>query len=548
MHKPARRTIPADEIPGLPALARDYLTRPEKTAGFYNGDFRDPRAFAEQAERVRARRLPRERLASVLAAQNHLYGCGPATLANIDRLAADGSCAVVTGQQVGLFSGPLYTVYKAMTAVKLAARLNDRDRSDGRFVPVFWLASEDSDLDEIDHIALLDTDGHLAEVRCRPGTPAEAGLPAWKVMLDGGVTNGLERLGEMMPGSEFKPGVLARLREDYLPGRSFAEAFGRWMTRLLGVHGLVFVDASHPELKALGRDVFGREIADDSPSTRAALETSRRLALAGYEPQVRLHEGILNLFFAPRDRRTIQEAAGGFRIRDMEGEVGRDALLGQAKESPELFAPNVLLRPVYQDALLPTAAYVAGPGEIAYFGQMKGVYENFDLPMPVIFPRKSVTLLEDHIGRILGEFGLELGEVWSRGEGAGREALKDRLPQTLTEALGRAASDISRDLEGVGREIRGFEPGLENSLEAARGKIGRQLDFLEGKILQAARRKERLASGRMEKAVNHLYPRRRLQERVFNIVPYLVAYGPALLNTIHSELDIGDPGHQVITP
>jgi len=545
-HEPARRTIPTGEVPGLAPLVRDFLTRPEKVAAFYSGDFRDPQAFADQAERVTARRLPRERLASVLAAQNRLYGCGPATLANIDRLAADGSCAVVTGQQVGLFSGPLYTVYKALTAVKLAARL-DRDRA-APFVPVFWLASEDSDLDEIDHIALLDLENRLEEVRCRPDSAAAGELPAWKVRLDAGVGRGLERLGEMMRDSEFKPDVLAGLREDYAPGRSFAEAFGRWMTRLFGARGLVFIDPSHPDLKALGRDVFRREIAGDSPSTRQALETSRRLALANYEPHLRLHEGILNLFLAPEDRRTIQVSPDGFLVRGMEGEVGREALLRQVEESPDLFSANVLLRPIYQDALLPTVSYVAGPGEIGYFGQMKGVYESFGLPMPVIQPRKSVTLLEDHIGGILAEFRLEIGDIWSRGEGAGREALKDRLPRSLTEALGRAAGDLARDMDEVGREIRDFEPGLENSLEAARGKIGRQLDFLEEKILQAARKRERLASGRLEKAVNHLYPGRRLQERVFNIVPYLVGYGPAVLDTIYRDLDIGDPGHQVITP
>lgn len=533
------------ELPGLAPLVRDYFSRSPKVAGFYNGDFCDRRAFQDQAERVKSRNLPRESLAAVLTEQNRGYGCGLPTLANIQKLAGERACAIVTGQQVGLFSGPLYTIYKALTAIKLANDLSRDGR--GAFVPVFWLASEDHDLEEIDHIALLDKNNQLAEVRCRPDATT-AGMPATKILFDYQISNAIGRLEEMTHDSEFKPGIISDLREDYAPGRSFAEGFGRWMTRLFGPPGLVFIDGSHPDLKALGKDVFYQEIAQGSPSTRKALEASERLERENYGPQIRLHEGIFNLFFAKEERRAIQKENGDIRIKGAGRPVKAETLLEQTQKNPQFFSPNVLLRPIYQDMLLPTVAYIGGPGEIAYFAQMKGVYESFGLPMPVIYPRKSVTIVENHIGRILKEHDLRIQDIWGKAEGLGFELLRKGLPDSLTAGIRRAAADLDQDLESVRQEIASLEATLGNSLDLARGKIKRQLGFLEEKVLQAAKKKQGMVLERLDKAVSHIYPRRHLQERVFNIVPYLFKYGYALLDRLYDGLDIDDFEHQVLTP
>ncbi len=521
--------IPADQLPHLPLTAADYIGDFAKVRDFFNGDFRDPAAFEIQTERARARMLPRTELAAVLEEQNLGYGCGSRTLDRIRSLTRDRACAIVTGQQVGLFSGPLYTVYKALTAIKLADELNRR--GSGCFVPVFWLASDDHDREEIDHITLLDQMNRQEEIRCPTESPGFK-IPASHLPLPGEMGDCIRRLRDLTPDSEFKEEILGHLREAYAPGRSFADAFGRWMARLFRSSGLILIDPGHPRLKELGKDVFIREIAESSPSTREALATSRRLYQAGYETQIPLHEGILNLFRLDRER---------LPLHGSEGEV-----LTLARQNPSLFSPNVLLRPIYQDALLPTVAYVAGPGEIAYFAQMKGVYESFGLPMPVIYPRKSATIVEKKIDRVLRKYELSLTDLWRRGPGIIGDITKKEIPGSLDESMRHGRDQLDRDFESLKQKALAFEPALKDSLDQAKGKMSLQWTFLEKKIRQAARKRNETAIQQLNKAIEHLFPNQRLQERVFNIVPYLFKYGYGLMERLDQDLPIEEHGHQLI--
>ncbi len=535
--------IPVSLLPHIPPLARDYLSDYGKVGEFYNGDFRDPAAFERQAQSVLSRDIPRRDLAAILADQNRSYGCGPETLDQIDKLVRDRTGAVVTGQQVGLFSGPLYTIYKALTAIKLASRLSRR--GPGSSVPVFWLASDDHDLAEIDHVTLLDKDNRLEDIRC-PGPSEENRIPASNLLLPRDIEACLRRLEELTPATEFKSGILGGLSEAYAPGRSYVEAFARWMTRLFGRRGLIFIDAADPRLKEMGKHVFQREIGEGSPSTRQALETSEKLRRAGYAAQVPLHEGILNVFYTDGERRSIQGRDGAFEIRGQEPEVRPEDLLARAGKDPSRFSPNVLLRPIFQDALLPTVAYVGGPAEIAYFAQMKGLYQAFDLPMPVIYPRKSVSILERKIARVLEEYGLEIPGLWAAPEAIVARVAAQKVPEALDNALQRARADHEADFESLKAEVLAFEPALEDSLGLARGKIGRQWTFLEKKVRQAASRRDETARRQVRKAVDNLYPNGRLQERVFNIVPYLIKYGDDFLERLDQAVDIDEHNHQVL--
>ena len=535
-------TAPARH-PHLPALAADYLYDFGKVREFYDGDFRDPAAFERQTERVRSRRIAREDLAAILSEQNGSYGCGPKTLGAIERLVRDKACAVVTGQQVGLFSGPLYTIYKALTAIKIADALARRGL--GSFIPVFWLASDDHDLAEIDHIALMDKDSRLREVRC-PSPSAGSRVPVSNVLLPGDIGDCIERIKDLTLDTEFKADILGSLGEAYQPGLSYVEAFGRWMTRLFKSRGLVLIDAGDPRLKAMGRDIFYREIADGSPSTRRAVAASERLRQAGYEPQIPLHEGILNEFYVEGDRRAIQWKDGAFDIKGLDASSTREDLLELANDKPSLFSPNVLLRPLYQDAVLPTVAYVGGPSEIAYFGQLKGVYEAFGLPMPVIYPRKSLTIVEKKIDHILRKYHLSVPDLWSDAAGAIGGITKEEIPDSVGQALLLVRDHLERDFAGLKTEILAFDPGLTDSADLARGKMSQQLDFMQKKVQQAARRRNDVAVQQLRKAVDNLFPNRRLQERVFNIVPYLVKYGAPFIDDLDRAIDIDVADHQFL--
>lgn len=527
----------------LPALVEDYLDDFGKVREFYNGDFREPSAFERQTERVRSRQIARGDLAAILSEQNGRYGCGPETLGAIGRLVRDEACAVVTGQQVGLFSGPLYTIYKALTAIKLADSLNRRGL--GSFVPVFWLASDDHDLAEIDHIALIDKDNRLREIRC-PAPSRGSKVPVSNIALPPDIGACLEQLKDLTLDTEFKADILGSLSEAYQPGRSYVEAFGRWMTLLFKSRGLVLIDAGHPRLKEMGRDVFYREIADGSPSTRQAVAASERLRQAGYEPQIPLHEGILNQFYVERERRAIQWKDGAFDIKGLPAAVAKESLLELAKDKPSLFSPNVLLRPLYQDAILPTVAYVGGPSEIAYFGQLKGVYEAFGLPMPVIYPRTSVTIVERKIDHTLKKYHLSVPDLWRNAAGAMGDIAQDEIPEAVGQALRVARDHLERDYAGLKAEVLAFDPGLAGSVDLAEGKINQQLDFMQKKIEQAARKRSDVAIQQLRKAVDNLFPNQRLQERVFNIVPYLIKYGYGFIDQLDRAIDIDGTDHQLL--
>lgn len=535
--------IPTKLLPNLSLLVSDYIYDFGKIQEFYNGDFRDPAAFERQSRSVQSRPIPREDLAAILTEQNTNYGCGPETLGQIEKIVREQAGAVVTGQQVGLFSGPLYTIYKALTAVKLAEDLSRRGR--GSFVPVFWLASDDHDLAEIDHITLLDKDNRLDEVRCRMPS-VEGKIPASNLVLPQDILDCLRKLEDLTLDTEFKADVIGSLAEAYEPGCTYVEAFARWMTRLFKTSGLIFIDASDPRLKEMARDVFYREIGEDSPSTRRAIEASEMLRQAGYGAQIPLHEGILNIFYVDRERRTIQWKDGALSIKGAETSIRREELLARAKAKPSLFSPNVLLRPIYQDALLPTVAYVGGQAEVAYFAQMKGVYEAFGLSMPVIYPRKNVTIVEKTVYQILKKYGLEIPDLWTQPDGLIAEIAKKQVPDALEAALHRAYGGLEENFESLKAEVITFEPTLKGSLDLARSKVDQQWKFVEKKIRQAAAKRNETAGRQLRKAVDNLYPNQHLQERVFNIVPYLIKYGYAFLEKLDQTVDIGEHDHQVM--
>jgi bacillithiol biosynthesis cysteine-adding enzyme BshC len=448
-----------------------------------------------------------------------------------------------------------------MTTVRLAEALDGGrgggapGSGEGGFVPVFWMASDDHDLAEIDHVTILDRENHLKKIRV-PGSPPEwvrgGKLPVSKVTLPEGIRECTRRLADLTHDSEFKGEILSHLEEAYAPGRTPVEAFARWMTHLFGRWGLVLIDGAHPDLKRLGKSVFYREVADGSPSTREALRVSKRLESRGYGLQVQQREGILNLFLAERERRTLLVRGGRIYVKAPPGgsrgglEPGAqrergyspDELLSRIDEEPGAFSPNVLLRPIYQDALLPTVAYVAGPGEIAYYAQMKGIYESFGLPMPVIYPRKRLVLLEKKVDTILKKYDLKIEDFRGGLERQIDSLAGEKLPAGLAAALEAAASHIRGDFESLREETAEFDPTLVKSVEAARERIQSRVGLLEAKILRAAGTRSGIVSGQLQKAKNNLFPQDQPQERVFNITPYLFKYGPGLLTDLVGSLDM----------
>ncbi|MCH7755317.1 bacillithiol biosynthesis cysteine-adding enzyme BshC [candidate division KSB1 bacterium] len=530
-------------MPGVKPLVADYLTDFTKVSEFYNGDYRQPKDFLDRTDSVKSRKLPLGQLVPILKEQNQKFGCGVQTLEKIDLLLERRACAVVTGQQTGLFGGPLFTIYKALTAIKLAERLSRT--CEGCFVPVFWLASDDHDFLEVNHININDKSNQPLKITYN-GHSSDNKIPVSEIKLNDQVDSLLQKLDDETNPSEFKAEILNQLSAAYLPETIFSQAFGAWLTALFKTFGLILIDASDTRIKKLGATVFRKEIAEDSPSTQSAIAASTRLNEKNYHSQVQLKQSFLNLFYVERERNSIEIKDGSFSVKGTENSFTKDELLHKLETQPERFSPNVLLRPLYQDALLPTVAYVAGSAELAYYAQMKGIYDVFDIPMPVIYPRKSLTLLEGKIEKVLDNYDLKVPDFWNNVEALINEIAKAQLPESLEKRIRCASLCVNKNLQALEDTVIEFEPTLKNTVENVKGRILGQMDGLEKKILQAYKKRNEVIGQQIHKAQNSLYPNNNFQERQLNILPYLFKYGLGFIDQLYESLDISNFEHQVI--
>jgi bacillithiol biosynthesis cysteine-adding enzyme BshC len=535
--------ISTKSLPKLSSLVHDYFYDFDKVSEFFAGDFHDQTAYALQTEKVQSRNLPRKELVAILKEINLGYGCGAQTVENIEKLTENETCAIVTGQQVGLFSGPLYTIFKALTAVKLARSLNKK--GPGSYAPVFWMASDDHDFEEINHMTLLNKENQVVDIKCH-GHPPNLKTPVSNIMLSEEISECIQQLNDLTHDSDFKPEVLSQLSTAYQPGNLYTDAFARWMTGLFAPYGLIFMDGAHPDLKSLGKEVFYTEIDQISPSTQCALETSQKLEQKDYHIQIKLHQGILNLFLVEDIRQSIQFRDDDFSIKGKPQTYTKEELLKLVETDPYKFSPNVLLRPLYQDTVLPTVAYVGGLSEVAYFAQMKGIYERFHLPMPIIYPRKSLTLIEKNVDKALKAYNLNVQDMWQEADAKLNKIARENIPESLAKAFKSAASHLEKDLIDIKKEVSAFEPTLKKSVDLTTGKIHHYLHILEKKILSASKKQNTILTQRFQLLKNSLYPNQRLQERVFSIIPYLIKYGSPLTEKLYKAIDLNHHDHQLL--
>jgi bacillithiol biosynthesis cysteine-adding enzyme BshC len=265
-----------------------------------------------------------------------------------------------------------------------------------------------------------------------------------------------------------------------------------------------------------------------------------------YTPQVQQQEGKLNLFLAEHGRHQIHVVDDGFGVKDPERRFTRDQLVEMARTTPHAFSPNVLMRPLIQDTILPTVAYVGGPGEIGYLAQLRGAYEEFGIPMPIVYPRKGFTVVERHIESTLETLSLSIQDVWG-GLSAKRNALAaEEIPEPLQRALATAVGNLDRDLGAVCREATALDGSLGQSADGVHRKIQHQMKRLERKVVQAAKKNQDIVGRKLAKVENRLYPNRHLQERVFNVTPYLMKYGLSWVKELYRAVDLTHFDHQVV--
>lgn len=522
------------EFPGTSPLLRDYVHAFSRLAPFYPGNPREAAPYRTQAARLDSQAYARDEVGAILRAQAGRYGASVEILRQIEALGSPRTLAVVTGQQTGLFGGPLFTLYKALTAVRLAERLQAEL---GRpVVPIFWMASEDHDVAEADHVLFPDRGGEPVTIRHEAWGQPMGFMPA-NLRLGSAVADTLARARACLPESEFLPALWSALEEAYAPEATLGEAFARWMTHLCGRLGLILVDGGDPRLKPLATRIFQQELAEAPGSSRIILEASEALRRAGYPAQIEVRPDGVNCFLLREGRMPLVRDGANFRLRESGEAIPVPELERLVREAPERFSPNVALRPIVQDTLFPTLAYVAGPGELAYFGQIRNLYETFRVPMPLIVPRASFTLLEPRVTRLLERFRLGVPDFSQESEQLASRIFRSQLPPDLEVAIARARTGVDEIFREVGEIIATVDPTLRATVGQTAGHIKGHLEQLEKKAVQAVKRREAETRQQLHRIRQALMPGGKPQERIFSALPFLVKYGPSFVDSVRRHLD-----------
>ena len=518
-------------LPWIKPLAVDYAFEYARLADFFAGNPADSSAWRDAIARTQHHQRKRDAIADIVSAQQRKRSAPPEALSASASLRDPGTVAIVTGQQAGLFGGPLFTLLKALTALRLAARVTAEHHVPT--VAVFWIDAEDHDWEEVRGCGVLDAALNLIEIAL--GNPPGAGeQPVARVRLDESVARALATLSETLQPTEFTPPLLDSLHRTYRVGGGMADAFGSWLESVLGPRGLVVFDASDAAAKPLASHIFVRELDHGDDTSRLAAAAGAKLVARGYHAQVAPQEGHAALF-------QLDEMRSSIRAQDSRSIVER------ARTNPAEFSPNVLLRPIVQDTLFPTVCYVAGPNELAYLAQLRGVYAAFGVPMPLIQQRATATIVDASAMRFLARYEVPLESLRAQDERALNQLLQAQIPQSVDDSLAEGARAIAERMEKLATAITDVDPTLQGAVRSTAGRMQDDVRKLHDKIVQAIKRKDETLRRQYTHLQAQAFPGGQPQERAIGFVYFLNKYGPALIDRLSDNLQL-DPGHHwVIT-
>ena len=539
-------TLSFERIPHQSRLFLDYLRDPIALRQFYPSAVRFHHELPQRGSEVlAAHKVDRGKVCDALQDMNTRWGAGDETLKNIQLLRDPDCLAVVSGQQAGLFTGPLYTIYKAISAVKLAGCLSQRNT---KAVPVFWIAAEDHDFVEVARAEFIGRDCQLASVDVSTALHHE-GQPVGQVVLDESIVGVVDRLSELLPISEFTSEMKALLVNAWQPGRGYADAFACMMTSLLGRYGLIFLNPMDSRLKQLAAPLYAAA-AKRAPEIATAIEArSRELEAAGYHAQVMSSANSFPLFLHDREgarHAVLRLDNGRYKAKECTEEYSTDELAQLALEEPERFSPNVTLRAVVQDYLLPTIAYCGGAAEIAYFAQTSEAYRILGRPTTPILPRSSLTMIERHSGRVLERYGLRLADLFEGLDPLLARVVEEHLGADTAKLFTTSEQNVNQELDNLRQQLETIDPTLASALETGRRKINYQLEGLRTRFHRAQMARDEAAHRQLQRVFDQLYPNKDLQERHINITSLLARHGTYVIDWIYNAINLGSNEHQVV--
>ncbi len=534
--------LPFSQIPHTTRLFTDFLSYAPGVQPFY------PRSpflseWIKEPNLISYDQARRGQVADILERQNKSWEASEKTIENLNRF-RKGASVVVTGQQVGLFGGPMFAIYKALTAVKLAAEATEAGVD---AVPIFWLATYDHDLAEVNHVSIPRADGTLETIST--SSHSVAGAPVSAVQLGDEILPVVEQARILLGESEASD----QLRDSYRPGESMGTAFARLYSKLFADWGVILLDASDPQLHRVAAPIYRAAIERADELQAALIGRGRALESAGYHQQVKVTPSSVLVFTmqngvrSPIQRRT----AGGSEefVIGADGaaeKVSRTELLARLDARPEDFSPNVLLRPIVEDYLFPTVAYAGGAAETAYFGQAGAVYEKLLGRVTPIIPRFSATIVEPKMQRLLEKHGISVPDVFNGPEQLRREIATRNLPHDLQMAFDEARKSSDAHFATVKEKLEKLDRTLVDAAETSHSKMQHQLEKLQAQAARAEAQKGKLVTRHADQLSHALYPEKGLQERGIGAIYFVARYGRELLAQLYEAIHTDCHDHQIL--
>lgn len=534
------------ELPGQSNLFLDYLYEFENVSKFYPKNFRSKETLSYHFKNLVGRNQEiKSLIAEILVSNYSSEEKSDLTNKNLSLLNRANTIPIVTGQQLGILTGPLYTIYKIITSIKLAEQLNNRF-TEYNFIPVFWLEGDDHDFEEIRGITLLNEQNELTSFFYTDNLPEDENRGSvGNLKIKDSINDFFSKFETSLRNTEFKSDQIELLKDAYKSGKTFKEAFKQLIRFLFDKNGLLIFDPQQNSIKQLLKPIFKKEILDFRIHSEKLIEVSADLEEL-YHAQVKVRP--INLFMNYDGGRFLIEPNDDktFRLKNKRVKFTENEMLSFIENQPELFSPNVLLRPICQDYLLNSGSYIAGPGEIAYFAQAIPLYQFYEVESPIIYPRSSATLVEKNNVSILDKYKLDVRDFFFRNEEVVDKLIKNIAVITVDQLFSEAIKEEERIFNHLKNELLAIDKPISDLSEKYLLKVKSAIEEFKSKAFEAEKRKYENAVKQVNKVLIHLLPNGSLQEREFNYFYYSNKYGTEFINLLFNELTINNFEHQII--
>ncbi|HEY4663058.1 MAG TPA: bacillithiol biosynthesis cysteine-adding enzyme BshC [Candidatus Humimicrobiaceae bacterium] len=536
------------------SLFMDYIFDFKKISNFYGYDYRDiesykKRVFDLEADYDEKKRL---KICSILENYNKKIGCSQKTLENIDKLKSKKSTVVIGGQQPGFLTGPLFMIFKILTILKLSNFL--QRELEMPVIPCFWNASDDDSADQVDNLNIIN--GEISNIKLDlSGFDRKIRYSDINLTEDR-FKNVIERLEDILYPTGFKPGIIDFLKNslsDIMKNCSndgsrinITAFFSGLVTKLFSDHGLVIIDPADIDLKKLTQDLLKFDVSNHKKINLLINSKGEKLNESGYHSQLNSITEILDFFYCEDGirKRIYPDDKDSFEI---EGKIyDKKEFWDLIESSPAGISLNVVLRPLFQDSLLPVLSSICGPGEISYFSQIKPVYDLYGLKMPIIYPRFSATIIEKKIKKLFNKLKITDEMLVSDEEEIIKKIIRKKMDIDLEGSMLGLEKDISERLAKLEKVFLDIEMNISDSFDRIKRNLKKEIKVLDKKLYSELKKQDEFVAGSIKKIYANIFPGGNLQEREINIFSYLNKYGFEFLDDVGSAVKPLDFSHKFL--